>query len=276
MIFRINLHFLTFERIARRRFLLSILFLCSFLPKIMLAQNSPKRDQQALTIIARTIAVGGGQELLTSIQDFTEIGTVTYYWGDQVTGNVTVKGRGLHDLKIEADLPDGKRKAVISGAGGSLTETNGRARPIFRQSANDLGSFTVPYLALIASVHDSSTSIIYVGLVAQNGTTSYDVRLQRVYAQQLDPTGTNGSREARDFYIDPKTFLINGISDRVYFGGPDDHGISHEILYSNYQLEDGIVVPLTIQQIVQNVPASVLTLNRITFNSGLADSDFAW
>ena len=276
MNFRFHSYTFTSGATATSCFLLSAVCLCSFIPGTAHSQSSPQRDQQALTMLTQTVAAGGGQQLLTSIQDFTETGTITYYWADQVTGNVTVKGRGLHQLKIEADLPDGKQTGVISGDGGSLTEMNGETFPILRQSANDLGSFTVPYLPLIASALDSSTSIIYVGLVTHNGATSYDIRVQKIYTQQQDPAGARGTREARDFYIDPKTFLISEISDRIYFGGPNDEGISHQILYSNYQAENGIMVPLTVQENAQNAPASQLTFNQITFNSGLADSDFAW
>jgi hypothetical protein len=259
--------------------LLGLLFAISFLlltPKTTFAQNSVQRDQQALTILTQTVAAGGGPELLASIQDFTETGMVTYYWSGQITGNVTVKGRGLHEFKIEAELAAGTRTTVVSGESGSLTETSGWARPIYRQSANDLGSLTLPYLPLIAGVQDSSTSIIYGGLVTQNGATVYDVRLQKVYTEQQDPSGTQGAREARDFYIDPKTFLVTAFSDQIYFGGPNDQGVSHQVLYSNYQPENGIVVPLTIEETVQGVPGFTMTFSQVTFNSGLGDSDFAW
>ena len=242
----------------------------------MSAQTSAQHDQQALKIIEQTVVAGGGQELITSVQDFTETGTVTYGWGDQPTGNVTVKGRGLHQFKIEADLSAGKLTTVVARDGGLLTEMNGWTRPILRQSANDIGSLTLPLLSLIAAIQDSSASIVYGGLVAHDGASAYDIRLQEVYTQQQDPGGNRGVREARDFYIDPKTFLITAISDRVYFGGPSDTGVSHENLFSNYQPENGIMMPLTVVETVQGETGFTMTFSQVTFNSGLADSDFAW
>lgn len=272
-----TLHLCTLGSRATSPWLLCAIGLLLIFPQgVILSQSAAQRDQQALAILTQTVAAGGGQQMLASIQDFTETGTVTYYWVDQVTGNVTVKGRGLHQLKIEAALPNGKQTAVISGDSGSLIETNGQTLSILRQSANDLGSFTIPYLPLVAAVQDSSVSIVYAGLVTQDGATSYDIRIRKLYTQQQDPVGTRGAREARDFYIDPKTFLISGISDRIYFGGANDQGISHQLLYSNYQEENGIMVPLTIQENAHDATGCVLTLNQVTFNSGLVDSDFAW
>lgn len=240
------------------------------------AQSSVQRDQQALTILTQTIAAGGGQQLLATIQDITETGTITYNFANPVTGNVTVESRGLHEFRIDADLPNGRRITVVNGEGGSVQEADRRNWPIYRQSAADLGSFTFPYLPLLAAMQEPSISIAYKGLVTRNGASAYDVRLQRVYSKQQDPEGNQGEREARDFYIDSNTFLIASVSDTIHFGGPRDKGISHEVIYSNYKAENGIMVPMTIQDNVQNALGFALTLSQVTVNSGLTDSNFAW
>jgi hypothetical protein len=240
------------------------------------AQGTLQRDQQALTVLNQTIAAGGGPELLASVQDYTEKGAITYNSTDQVTGDVTVKGRGLHQFKVEADLSTGKRTTVVNGESGSMKETNGWVRPIYRQGAADLGGLTLPYLPLIAAMQDSSTSIIYGGLVSHNGTPAYDIRLLKVYTKGQDPSGDRGVKEARDFYIDPKALLVVAISDRIHFGvGPHDEGVPHEIIYSNYQPESGITVPLTIVETVRGVTGVTMKLSQIALNSGLSDSDFS-
>ena len=243
---------------------------------LALAQSSIQRDQEALTIIAKSVIASGGQELLASIQDVTATGTVTYGSANQPTGTVTVKGRGLSELKIEANLPTGVRTVVATAGGGSLTDTNGEIRPILRQSANDLGGFTLPYLPLFAAVQSTSTSITYVGLVTHDGVSEYDIRVQNVYTVQQDATGNLGVREAHDFYIDPKTYLIAAISDLVHFGGPNDQGVPHEVLFSNYQAENGIMVPLNIEESVRGTTGMTMTFTQVTFNSGLTDSTFSW
>lgn len=231
---------------VRATSLVLLLSICDwpFVSNTAHAQTSVQRDQQELTILALTIAAGGGRELPVSVQGFTETGTVTYNWAGQVTGNITVKSRGLHQFRMDADLSEGKRTTVVNGDGGSTIEADGQRTPIYRQSAAYLGSLTLPYLPLVAAVQDSSTSIVYGGLITHDSSPAYDVRLIKVYTKEQDPYGNRGEKEARDFYIDPQTFLIAAVSDRLQFGSPHDKGVPHEILYSNYQPESRMIVPI--------------------------------
>jgi hypothetical protein len=67
-----------------------------------------------------------------------------------------------------------------------------------------------------------------------------------------------------------------GITDRFHLGGQNDAGTLHEIAYSNYQPENGVMTPLTITESVRGVTGFTMTLNQVTFNSGLVASDFTW
>ena len=250
-----------------------IAFLVVSTPQVN-SQSSPvQRDPQALTILAQTIVAGGGVDLLTSIQDLTGVGTVTYYTDEQTTGNVTVKSRGLSQLRMDADLPDGRRTTVVNGIGGALIQEDGSFRPISGQSAGDIGSIVFPYLTLMAAIQDSSTSIIYSGRVNHNGASAYDVRVQKNYPVEQDPQGNRSAREARDFYIDPSSFSVVSIADQIFFG---DLGNPHEVLYSNYQPQSGVYMPMTVAETVNAVPGVAIQLTQVTFNSGLSDSDFQW
>jgi hypothetical protein len=253
--------------------LLSTMCIWFFTLRMGSAQNPVQRDQQALAILSQSIAAAGGLEQITSIQDFTETGTVTYYWAGQPVGNVTVKSRGLHEFRIDADLPDGRRSTVVSGYGGSIKEVNGWTRPLHRQSAVDIGSITFPYLPLIAAVQDPSTSIIYGGLVTHDGASVHDIRIQKVYSKQQDPSGNRGIREARDFYVDASSYLVVEISDQIYVG---NRSTPHEVLYSNYKPESGVSMPMTITETVRGVTGVAMRLNQVAFNSQLSDSDFSW
>jgi hypothetical protein len=239
------------------------------------AQTAIQRDQQALTILTQTIAAGGGQDLLTSIHDLTETGTVTYYYDKEISGSITVKSHGLHQFRMDADLPEGRRSTVVNDASGSLTEEDGRFRPVFRQSAADLWSVTLPYLPLIAAIQDSSTKILYGGLTTHNGASVYQIRIEKVYTSQQDTTGVRGNREGRDIYIDPNSFLVIAIFDQIHFNSLQDSGVPHEFLYSNYQTENGIAMPLTISETVRGVTGATMSLSQVTFNTGLSDSDFS-
>jgi len=250
------------------------LCLWSFVSLTTFAQTAVQRDQQALTILKQTIAAGGGRDLLTSIRDLTETGAVTYHGDEEVSGNVTVKSRGLHQFRMDADLPSGRRSTVVNAASGSLTQQDGRFRPIGTQIATDLWSVTFPYLQLIAAMQDSSTKIIYGGLTTHNGVSVYQIRLERVYTSQQDTTGVRGAREGRDVYIDPNSSLVVAIFDELYFGGLQSSGAPHEFLYSNYQTENGVAMPLTISEMMHGEAGTTMQFTQVTFNTGLSNSDF--
>ncbi len=269
------------SRVTRRTALLTKLlglaYVSTSIFSVAFGQGAAQRDQQALTIIAQTIAAGGGQDRLNSIQDFTETGTVTYYLDPEVSGTATIKSRGLRQFRMDAELPGGQRSTIVNGRGGSLIDADGRFLPIHSQSAADLGSFAFPYIALIAAVHESSISAMFVGLVKHNGASVYDVRIQKTYpATQDDPERLRGIREGRDFFIDPNTFLVTSIWDVIQTGASPSEGPPHEIVYSNYQQENGILMPLTVSETVRGVTGFTIQIGQVTFNSNLRDDDFRW
>jgi hypothetical protein len=240
------------------------------------ATEAKRRDQEALLVLSGTIEAAGGTERLRAIHDFTETGTITYSWAKGVTGNVTVKSQGHDRLKIDADLPLGKQTTVISNNGGTIIPPTGSRISIDRQSVTDLGNLTLPALSLLEAVRDSSISVVYGGLVNHNGAQVYDVRLLLSYPKAQDLKGTRSTDEARDFYIDPKTLFVSAIADTFRLGGSTDASVGHEVAYSNYTLESGIMTPLAITESVRGKPAFSMTLTEVTLNPGLVAADFSW
>lgn len=250
-------------------------FLLPFQPLVTFAQTPVQRDQQALAVLQQTIAAGGGQELLSSIQDLASVGTATYYLSDPVTASVTIKSRGSRQFRDDVVMPDGQRSTVVDGDGGLQVEPNGALLPVSSQSAFDLRCMVFPYSPLIAAIQSPSINVIYIGLVNHNGASVYDIRLQQTFAADQNSQGNRSAREAHDFYIDPNTFLVVAVSDQFYSSATGSEGISHEIQFSNYQAEGGVALPLTIVETVDGTTAVTMQLNQVNFNSGLTDSDFS-
>lgn len=265
---RINTRIITFAR--------SIGLGCciyGLISSIVVAQGTVQRDQEALAIVNQAISAAGGEDSLTSISDFVETGTVTYYSGDQVTGNITVKSRGLHQLRMDDELPSGQRSIVINNDSHVMIDPDGTIRPISRQTASDITGITFPYPTLMTAIHDLSISISYAGLVTYDGGSEYDIRIERIYPSWQDPDGTRSAHEVRDVYFDPTTYQVIRISDHIYFG---EQGVSHDILFSNYKMENSVLLPMTITEKVRDVPLLTIQLTQATLNSGLSDADFAW
>lgn len=233
-----------------------------------------QRDQQGLAILNQTIAAGGGSALLSSIEDFTGNGTVTYNWNPQGSGDVKVKGRGQHQFRTDATLPDGVRTLIANNGSGSITETDGTVRTITHDGAVGLGSLTFPYTFLLMAIQDSSISITYVGMANHLGTHLHDVKIQNTYPKTVDPDGRKSRNTVRDFYIDPSTFLVVSVFSLIN-PTADGGGIPHEVVFADYHAVNGVVAPLGITESVRGQSLLTLTLSQLSFNTGLTDVDFA-
>jgi len=238
-------------------------------------QGNSQRDQQALRILAQAIAVAGGQESLASIQDLSEVGTMTFFFEEQLTGSVTIKERGLKQLRMDVDLPEGRRTTIVDGGGGWVRDANGQSLPISRQIISDLRSVTFPYLHLIVLMQNPSTKILYRGITRHDGIPAYHIRFERGYTFRQDSFGDRGEREGRDVYIDSNSFLVCAIADQIHFSNAGNDGLPHEVRYSNYHVQEGISVPLTISESTNGVTQSTLQVDHASFNTGITDSDFA-
>src|SRR5713226_10363550 len=130
------------------RLVLSFLLILSSSPRLSSQQSvsAPQRDPQALTILNQVLGASGGATTLSTVQDATGTGTVTYYWaGLQVQGTATARSRGVGQFRIDAVLPQGVRSWAVSNGSGSLKETDGTLQPIPYYNALNLGSLTFPY-----------------------------------------------------------------------------------------------------------------------------------
>ena len=233
----------------------------------------PTRDTQALEILNQTISAAGGAASLSAVQDFSASGTITYYWDSPVSGNATVQGRGPGQFRIDATLQDGIRTVIANNGTGSVTGTDGSVTVIPYAAAINLGSMTFPYSSLVAAVQTSSFKITYVGLVDHQGSQLHDVRVQKTYPSNDDPTGSQSALSVRDYLIDPNSFLIVSVLN-IVDQGTDGNSISREVVFANYQTVNGLAVPFQITEKIHDQTMVLLQLTQINFNTGLTDASF--
>lgn len=236
---------------------------------------APSRDPQAITILTQCLQAAGGAPAIAAIQDFTGSGTITFNWANQnVSGSVTVKGRGRGQFRLDADLSNGTLSWAVNNGDGFYKELDGSTRHIFYPNAANFGSLTFPYVAIAASLSDHSTSISYVGVNLQNNQKTYDIKMQQNFSSDRDPTGILGKLTRRDFFIDTQTLQVLRISDMVHPGKIATVDIPHELQFSNYQAVHGVVVPFSISEITNGQHTYTIQLTQISFNGGLQDADF--
>lgn len=239
------------------------------------AQQTVQRDPQAVSILAQSVAVAGGVQALSGIQDFTATGTITYFWaGQEVQGPTTVRGLGVSNFRMDANLPDGTHSWVASEAEGSQKNPDGTVSELPWANQVKRLSLTWPYPPILAALNSSSAQISYAGQSSFEGHSAYDVRIEQILPASVDPKGASSSLTTRDFFIDSSTYLVVGITDVAY---PEDFSrkrYAHEIEFSNYQVVNGLQVPFSVTEFITGQKTWTLQLSSVSFNSGLTSSDF--
>jgi outer membrane lipoprotein-sorting protein len=235
-----------------------------------------QRDQQALSILSQTLQAAGGVAALSAVQDFTGTGRITYYWDDEVSGTVTVRGRGLSQFRIDATLPEGVRTVIASKDASFVAQPDGTVQPIPRDSAKVLRSMTLPYPVLIAAIQDSWASVEFLGLVDHGGKQVYDIRIERVLPKRNDIDGLLRKQSVRDVFIDPTSFLVTSTLTVLDPTADGPGGVPHEILFSNYQAVNGLAIPFSITETVRGGQQLLtMQLSQVSINTGLTDADFS-
>lgn len=235
----------------------------------------PVRDPQAVAILSQSLNSAGGLPTVAALQDYTGSGTITYFWaGQQVQAPATVRGMGVGNFRLDANLPEGVRTWAASGPMGVLITPDGTRQPSAFYNLLAAGSLTLPYVRVASALTDSTTSITYVGLVSSSGQQLHQIH----FAPALDPSIASAlpitDLGAFDLFIDPASLLITKLGDTVRSESDFRTALPHEISFSNYQTTSGIRLPLTISERVNGQTTWTIKLNAITFNGGLTSTDF--
>ncbi|MGH9644553.1 MAG: hypothetical protein ACRD3Q_19285 [Terriglobales bacterium] len=237
-------------------------------------QPTVQRDQQALAILSQALSAAGGQTAVAAIHDYAATGKVTYSWGDGVQGSVTVKGRGLHQFRVDATFADGVHSWVLNSVTTFQRNPDGSTSPLPSQNTIKPATVIFPLLQILTVSQDTSFSISYGGLVTRNGQQLYDILVQKIFPAASDPIGALSKMTKSQIFIDPKTLTVQIIEDTAYRkdGGPGEY--LHDILFLNYQTVNGILVPFSITESIAGQQTMTMQLSQIKFNTGLTDTDF--
>jgi hypothetical protein len=217
----------------------------------------------------------GGPSAISSVQDYTATGTITYNWANEpVQAPATIQGMGPGNFRIDSSLPDGTRTWAMSGFSGVLIMPDGtRTRSAFYNLLT-AGSLTLPIIRIDATLADSTSSISYVGLV----TLDNSQQAQQIHiAQPVNlPRGISSQMNLGSFdvFVDPNSFLLIRLKETVYSNTNLLTSYQHELDFSTYRSAGNILVPFSITEKISGQQTWAIALNSIAFNSGLTDSVF--
>lgn len=235
-----------------------------------------QRNGQAISLLQQVLLGAGGATALSKIQDYTAVGTITYFWaGEEVSGTVTVRGRGPNQFRLDANLPAGTRSWTLSNGTGALRETDGKLTSIPYQTLVSLNGLTLPFVSILAALQDSSTTVAYLGLVDVGaGVKAHQIQIQPNLYSPSDDSGKLTSLGRKDFFVDPVTFRLLLLQDTAYPTSGYLQEYWHRVQFSDYRQVAGMILPFSITEEISGQRTWTIHLDTINVNSGLADADF--
>jgi outer membrane lipoprotein-sorting protein len=255
------------------RFVLSFFLILSCPPYLSSQQSvgTPQRDPLAVNLLAQSLAAAGGSAV-TAIQDFTGTGTITYNWaGEAVTGSVKVCGKGLDEFRIDSSVSAGNESLVVNGKQAILTPVYDKKPKFSIHGMMTAGSLTFPAVRIAQVLSDSSIRVVYMGSVTWNGSQAYQVHVAFPLDPRLAVTPRSLGMGEFDLYFDQASYRLLGLAEKIWWDDDLRQSYLHELLYSDYQLVNGILVPFTITEKMGGQQTWSITLTSLTFNTGLSD-----
>lgn len=254
-----------------------LLFALFFSPSLGTAtsQPPPSKDAQALLVIEQALAASGWVEGVTQFQDLEASGSITYYWaGEEVSGPVAIKGKGIEQFRLDATLPDGQRSFAVSNGIGERIDADGSKTALAFQNTANAGLLNFPLPALAAARRDASATLTYVDSVVLPGGSAHQIRVRRNFTNALKDDPVLRNVRTTDYFIDAATLLVVKTMDTQHADDNIFEDYAREIHLSDYRNVQGLQVPFTIAEDFAGQRTWKIQLNSTRFNAGLTDSDF--
>ena len=238
-------------------------------------QQSPhtvRRDSDAMTLITKVLSAAGGVAGANSISDVTGTGKVTFYWADQeVSGSATLKSRAGEQLKLEAVLAGGKPRWTVSRGAGVFVDIADTKHRIPVVDAKSLAMLMVPLTYLTKAIENTDVSIEFLGIVDHAGRQLQEVKIETLGVMaETDPIPGH----TKCVFVDPNTQRIFSILDYTWVPENPRIQISHEVVYTDYKVIQGVLIPTSISNFVSEQRTWDLQLDSISLNGGLSESEF--
>jgi hypothetical protein len=231
--------------------------------------STPAQDPQAIAALQQSYKAMGGAVPADSIAT----GNIEVVAGTQDSkGTVRILTKGIRESSLQLTMPDSVTTTIYaSGQANEINNNTVAVSPLELGVASQAPDFPLPLIANLLT--DPDTSYQYIGLEGSNGISLQHIRTWDSFASQPTMQGL-AVFSIRDFWIDATSGLLQRLSYTQRPGSGAIMGASVDVFYSNYKPLLGVLYPYTIQKSLNGTPWATLTIQTVTFNNGLTDSDF--
>jgi len=232
-------------------------------------QPSPQRDPQAVAIVQQSVEAVAS----TAPSDSSATGTVAIVEGSTtVSGTIQILTLGIAQTSETLTLPSGQRVVVYSN--GDAKETTGTQStvPTLELAVNDqCTDFPLPLL--LAALYNPDSAFRYIGAESLNGTPVKHIQLSNAYSSnsRLRPLAPFSTK---DIWFDSTSGLPLKIAYVRRAGAGEVPSFAVEVSFSNYTRVNGVLYPFQIEKSFNGTPWQTITIQSVSFNTGLTASQF--
>jgi hypothetical protein len=187
-------------------------------------------------------------------------------------GSIQILTKGMTESSLQMAMPDETRTIIF--ANGEANEVEGstvNVLPLERAVLSQTPDFPLPFISNFLANPDMSFS--FVGLENFNGQALYHIRVWDSFASQPQLQYL-ASFSVQDVWIDS----VSALPVRLSFQQRSAQGlapvVAMDVYYGNYQKYSGTLYPMAIQISVNGTPWGTITIQNVSFNNGLSDSNF--
>lgn len=232
------------------------------------AAQTVVRDPGAVALIQKAIAAMGSVPT-----DSTASGTVQVVEGSTVqTGTIEVLTLGTNATSETLSLPSEQRIVVYSNESARETVGSQSLSAPFEAVLTDQSSdFPLPLLFSLLANPDEA--IHYVAAETLNGIGVQHVQMWESFVSKPHLQSL-AAFSARDIWIDSVSGLPLKIAYFRRTAGGTAPAVPMEVEFSNYNSVSGVLYPFQIQKSCNGTPWQTITIQNVSFDTGLTDAQF--
>jgi len=246
--------------------------------QISTSQGGVVRDPEAVSLLQKSVtAMSNG----VAISDVSLSGTATRIAGsDQQSGQVALEAKGSQESRITLSLSGYTftevRNFANGSAAGSFTGPGGIVHTTALHNCFTDSAWFFPLLSSLGfALNNSTLNVVYIGKETLNGNAVLHVAIwQSVSSPDASAAIAIAHLSTMDWYLDPVALTPVAAHFAVHPTDDASKDFAVEIRFSNYQVTNGVLVPLHVQKFLNGGLVLELTISSAVLNSGLPDTDF--
>ena len=206
--------------------------------------------------------------------DSSATGNVTIVEGSTTqTGSIQILTLGTGQTAETLTLPDGLRTVVYSN--GFAKETNGTQAtnpPLETVVTDQCADFPLPLF--LSALGDREVAFRYIGAETLDGVGVQHIQVWDTFASKPKLQAL-AALSVRDIWLDSTSALPVKLAYKRHTGGGSLPAFAIEVSYSNYKIAAGVTYPFQINKSFNGTPWQTITIQDVSFNVGLTDSQFS-